>query len=325
MIENTEIWMGLGSLDLLTILAAVSALLIYGSFWYVYAERRQGKRRDKALKAYVERMRGDIVGPRRRGKPQDATKSFIRTVVHKLDLLKSSQAEAISLRLTQAGYRGKDALIVYLFAKLVLPLGVGLLTAAVLFLLGIGELGLMVKLAITVALVLISSYLPDLLVKNAVAKRRTAILFGLPDALDLMVICAEAGLGLEAALKRVSGEIEAACPEFADELSLTAVELGFLPERRQALENLARRTDMQQIRSVVNTLLQSERYGTPLAHSLRVLADEYRDERMLKAEEKAAKLPAVLTVPMIVFILPSLFVVLLGPAILKAIDGLGGL
>lgn len=325
MIDNTEIWMGLGSLDILTILAGVSALLLYGSFWFVFAERRQDKRRDKALKAYVERMRNEIVGPQRRGKPKDATRSFITKIVHRLDLLKSKQAEAISIRLTQAGYRTKDALIIYLFGKLVLPLSVGLLVAAILFLIDIGELGLPVKLTITIAFVLVASYLPDIIVRNAVAKRRTAILFGLPDALDLMVICAEAGLGLEAALKRVSGEIEPACPEFADELSLTAVELGFLPERRQALENLAKRTNMQQVRSVVNTLIQSERYGTPLAQSLRILADEYRDERMMKAEEKAAKLPAVLTVPMIVFILPSLFVVLLGPAIIKAIDGLGGL
>lgn len=325
MIDNTEIWMGLGPVDFLTIFAGLTALVIYASFWYVMAEHRQDKRRDKALKAYVERMRSDMVGPRRRGKPKDATKSFIRIVVHKLDLLKSHQAEAIAMRLTQAGYRTKDALFVYLFAKLVLPLGVGLLVAAIFFVVGLGEFGLMIKLTITIAFILVASYLPDILVKNAVKRRQTAILFGLPDALDLMVICAEAGLGLEAALKRVAGEIEPASPEFSDELSLTAVELGFLPERRTALENLSKRTDMQQIRSVVNTLLQSEKYGTPLAQSLRVLADEYRDERMLKAEEKAAKLPAILTVPMIVFILPSLFVVLLGPAILKALDGLGGM
>jgi tight adherence protein C len=140
-----------------------------------------------------------------------------------------------------------------------------------------------------------------------------------------MVICTEAGLGLEAALYRVSDELGPNAPELADELHLTAIELGFLPDRRIALQNLTARTELPSIRGVVNALVQTEKYGTPLASSLRVLATEYRDERMLKAEEKAAKLPATLTVPMIVFILPTLFIVLLGPAILKALDSLSAL
>ncbi len=142
----------------------------------------------------------------------------------------------------------------------------------------------------------------------------------LPDGLDLLVICAEAGLSLDAALTRVSREIGFSAPDLADEIGLTAVELGFLPNRRQALMNLAKRTELPAIRGVVNTLVQTERYGTPLAHSLRVLSAEFREERMLKAEEKAAKLPATLTVPMILFILPTLFIVLVGPAIIQVMD-----
>jgi tight adherence protein C len=146
----------------------------------------------------------------------------------------------------------------------------------------------------------------------------------LPDALDLLVICAEAGLSLDAALTRVARELGGSAPQLADEFGLTSVELGFLPNRRQALLNLAKRTDLASVRGVVNTLVQTERYGTPLAHALRVLAAEFRDERMLKAEEKAARLPATLTVPMILFILPTLFLVLIGPAIIRTLETLHG-
>ena len=138
------------------------------------------------------------------------------------------------------------------------------------------------------------------------------------------MICVEAGLGLDVALNRVAGEMGRSYPEIADEFALTAVELGFLNERRQALKNLMKRADLPLIRGVVNTLMQTEKYGTPLAQSLRVLSSEFRNDRMMKAEEKAAKLPATLTVPLVVFIMPALFVVLLGPAVLRAMDGFTG-
>jgi tight adherence protein C len=173
--------------------------------------------------------------------------------------------------------------------------------------------------------VVVGAYGPDVYVRNQIAKRKKSLQKGLPDTLDLLVICAEAGQTLDAALGRVSREMAAASPEIADELGLTALELGLLPERRQALDHLNSRTDMPSIRGVVNTLLQTERYGTPLAHSLRVLSAEFRHDRLMKAEEKAAKLPATLTVPMIVFIMPALFVVLIGPAIIRTIDLLGRL
>jgi tight adherence protein C len=160
-------------------------------------------------------------------------------------------------------------------------------------------------------------------VSNLTGKRQLALARALPDSLDLLVICAESGLSLDAALDRVANEIGAASPALAEELSLTSIELGFLPDRRQALLNLNRRTNLPSIRGVVNTLLQTEKYGTPLSQSLRVLANEFRDQRLLKAEEKAARLPATLTVPMIVFILPVLFIVLIGPAVIKVMDNLG--
>ena len=155
---------------------------------------------------------------------------------------------------------------------------------------------------------------PDICLKNKVKKRTDAIRKGLPDALDLLVICAEAGLTVDAAFNRVAKELGKAYPELGDEFALTAIELGFLTERRQAFENLAYRVDLDAVRGVVTTMIQTEKYGTPLASALRVLSAEFRNERMMRAEEKAARLPAIMTVPLILFILPVLFIVILGPA-----------
>jgi len=153
--------------------------------------------------------------------------------------------------------------------------------------------------------------------KRITASRNRRFTRALPDVLDLLVICAEGGLSLDGALSRVAREFRRFLPEMADELGLTAIELGFLPNRRDALMNLPRRVDIPGVHSLVHTLVQTERYGTPLAQSLRALSTELRDERMLKAEEKAAKLPATMTVPMIVFILPAVFIVLIGPAMIS--------
>jgi tight adherence protein C len=167
----------------------------------------------------------------------------------------------------------------------------------------------------TVAGILVGSYkAPDLWLKNKITKRSHAIRKGLPDALDLLVICAEAGLTVDAAFGRVAKELGKAYPELGDEFGLTAIELGFLNERRQAFENLAARVDLEAVRGVVTTMIQTEKYGTPLASALRVLSAEFRNERMMRAEEKAARLPAIMTVPLILFILPTLFIVILGPA-----------
>jgi tight adherence protein C len=161
---------------------------------------------------------------------------------------------------------------------------------------------------------------PDIYVQNLITKRTAAIRKGLPDALDLLVICAEAGLTVDAAFTRVAKELGRAYPELGDEFALTAIELSFLSERRQAFENLAYRVDLDSVRGVVTTMIQTERYGTPLASALRVLSAEFRNERMMRAEEKAARLPAIMTVPLILFILPVLFIVILGPAACSIAD-----
>ena len=165
---------------------------------------------------------------------------------------------------------------------------------------------------------------PEIFIQNMITKRTHAIRKGLPDALDLLVICAEAGLTVDAAFNRVAKELGRAYPELGDEFALTAIELSFLTERRQAFENLAYRVDLEAVKGVTTTMVQTERYGTPLASALRVLSAEFRNERMMRAEEKAARLPAIMTVPLILFILPVLFIVILGPAACSLSDAMSG-
>lgn len=243
-------------------------------------------------------------------------------VVKKLRLLRTAQTRRIEDKLLHAGFRGHDAMVIYLFLKLSLPALFGIAAVMVFYVLEVFPAAGITKLAFSLFAVIAGAYAPDLFVSNQGQKRRQKIQKALPDGLDLMVICAEAGLSVDATLNRVSTELMSSWPEFADELGLTAIEIGFLPDRSQALTNLARRVKLDGIKGIVNTLAQTERYGTPLAQALRVLSAELRNNRLMKAEEKAARLPAVLTVPMIIFIMPALFVVLIGPGALRTVDAL---
>ncbi len=222
--------------------------------------------------------------------------------------------------LAQAGWRSTEALGIYIFIRAIGPL-LGVMLAFLLNNLvpGLQEQTGLVKLAGLLLFAFIGFKLPDMVVGWFVKKRKEKLDRALPDALDLMVVCTEAGLGLDAAFQRVSNEIGHSHPVLADELMLTSVELNILPRRQEALDNMMYRTGTTAIESVVNTLGQTERYGTPLGQSFRVLASDFREQRMLKAEAKAARLPAILTVPLVVFILPSLFAVLLGPAVIKSL------
>ena len=176
------------------------------------------------------------------------------------------------------------------------------------------------KLAAALGAVLTGMYVPNLITSKAIERRQDKITEAMPDGLDLLLVCAEAGLSFEAALDYVGNETNQTLPEFSDEISQTLIELKFVPDRRLALQNLARRVPIPDMRSFVNTLIQTERHGTPLSEALRVMSEDMRTKRMMKAEEKAARLPAVLTIPMLVFILPALFVVIVGPAALDMID-----
>jgi tight adherence protein C len=308
----------------LIFMAGLSAATISITVWVTLLHKDPGARRVKLIGEQRDALRAGMVGPRRRNE-RLPTLGLMRRFVDRLNLLRSAQASRISIKLMRAGWRSKDAIILYLFLKVALPFAFGAAAVAMFYGLNVLDLATPGKLAATIAGVLIGAYLPDIVIKNAATKRAENIRKALPDGLDLMVICAEAGLSLDATLLRVSQEMEKSAPELADEFSLTGLELGFLPDRRKALQNLMLRVDLPGVRGVVNSLVQAERYGTPLAQSLRVMSADSRNERIMKAEEKAARLPALLTVPMIIFILPPLFIILIGRAILKAIDAMSGL
>ena len=314
---------GLGGEALAALLSGAATLLIVYAVWSSFIVRDPMASRARILMKHREKLQAGLVEPRRnRARAMLESGGIIRSVVEKLNLLRSKHADKVQLSLARAGWRTRDNVVLYLFAKTILPFVFGSFAAFFLFVVPVLNLGFEIHALLALGVTVFGAYLPEILIKNAQTKRKLALTKGLPDALDLLVICAEAGLSLDAALKRVSEEMGRATPEIADEFQLTAIELSYLPDRGQALQNLNKRTDIAPIRGVVNTLTQTEKYGTPLAQSLRVLAAEFRNERMMKAEEKAAKLPATLTVPLILFILPSLFVVLLGPAVLSTIDNL---
>jgi len=315
---------GISIEDLIVLMAGLTAAASSAAVWAALLHRDPAARRARVLAAQREALRSGMLSVRKR-EERVKTMTFMRQVVDRLQLLRTHQTQKTALKLARAGWRSKDAVVRYLFLRTALPFAFGGGALVLLYGLNAYALDSTAKLLVSMLAVMAGAYLPDVIVKNAALKRQDKLRKGLPDGLDLMVICAEAGLSLDATLRRVADELAEASPELSDELGLTSLELGFLQDRQKALQNLAERTNMPSLRGMVNTLMQAERYGTPLAHSLRVLSAESRTERVLKAEEKAARLPAMLTVPMIIFILPPLFVVLLGPAALDIADALQNL
>ncbi len=310
--------------DIFLFLAASGTFLGILAVTVPLVERRPDGRRIKALRQRRTDLLAETKKPKRRG----LSGSYVGVanhVVGRFKLLSSDHAAEAQRKLLRAGIRSKDAVTIFLFIKLCLPLTLGGIALILLFGTSLYPMPDFAKAGISAGVIVLGLYLPDIVTKNKADKRKHALTRGLPDALDLLVICAEAGLNLDSALIRVANEIRMANPELADELELTSIELGFLSERREALQNLEMRTGLKSVSALVGTLAQTEKYGTPLAQSLRVLAAELRDERLMKAEEKAARLPATLTVPMVLFIMPALFIVLIGPAILRTVDALSNL
>jgi tight adherence protein C len=324
---NANILLGLG-IDLEYVITVTAGLAAFGTVFAVWsgflAKDPMGSRAQRLSQRRSE-LKAGMGAPKGNAQRKAHAMGMMLGIAQRFNLLRSETATKVSQRLSQAGWRSKDALVVFMVMKLTLPLVFGIGAYLIVEFIAGEDLSPLIKNLLPVGAVALGGWGPDLMVKNAVAKRMKTLQKGLPDALDRLVICAEAGLALDASMTRVAGEMEKSCVEIADEFGLTAIELGFLPDRRKALQNLIDRCPLPSIRGVVNTLLQTEKYGTPLANSLRVLSAEFRTERMLKAEAKAARLPAVLTVPMMIFILPTLFIVLIGPAILRTIDALGNL
>jgi tight adherence protein C len=250
---------------------------------------------------------------------RQSPRMYMKRVVDNLDLNKWLGQEQARALLMQAGYRGQAPYVTYLFFRLAMP--VVMLFASLFYIFIVLKLDYppMMKLAVSLGCAYLGMQSPNLYLKNQIQRRQLSIKRAFPDALDLMLICVESGMSIEAAFRKVSEEIGSQSVALAEELTLTTAELSYLPDRRQAYDNLAQRTGIEGVRAVCLALQQAERYGTPLGTTLRVLAQENRDMRMSEAEKKAAALPPKLTVPMIVFFLPVLFVVILGPAAIKVL------
>src|SRR4051794_27552913 len=311
-----------------TILSAVATLAVMLAIYAATTVKDPMARRVKALNERREQLKAGIVASTNKRKKltnRNQAADNVRQVLSQFKMLQEDQVKKTQQRLMQAGIRTKDLAFFIIFARFLLPVIIGISAVVSLYVMHYFPDWSWFRRYATVAGLLIGSYkAPDIWLKNKVTKRSHAIRKGLPDALDLLVICAEAGLTVDAAFNRVAKELGKAYPELGDEFGLTAIELGFLNERRQAFENLANRVDLEAVRGVVTTMIQTEKYGTPLASALRVLSAEFRHQRMMRAEEKAARLPAIMTVPLILFILPTLFVVILGPAACSIHDNLLG-
>ena len=301
-----------------TVLSAVATFAVLIALYAATTVRDPMARRVKALNERREQLKAGIVASTNKRKKltnRNEAADKVRSILGNLKMLQDDQIQKVQVKLSQAGIRSKDLAFFIIAARFVTPVVLGTLAVVLIYWVDYWPDWSWFRRYATVAGVLVGSYkAPDIWLKNKVGKRSAAVRKGLPDALDLLVICAEAGLTVDAAFGRVAKELGRAYPELGDEFGLTAIELGFLAERRNAFENLASRVDLEAVRGVVTTMIQTEKYGTPLASALRVLSAEFRNERMMRAEEKAARLPAIMTVPLILFILPTLFVVILGPA-----------
>jgi tight adherence protein C len=255
-----------------------------------------------------------------KAKLRQSPKQYVQTIVDRFNLSKWVGQEEARLKLVQAGYRGQAPYITYLFFRMVTPIALFLFAVVYLFVILKLDQPTMIKIGVCIAAAYVGMQLPLMLLKNKIQRRQLSIKRAFPDTLDLLLICVESGMSIEAAFRKVSDEVGSQSVALAEELTLTTAELSYLPDRRQAYENLAKRTDLEGVKSVCMALQQAERYGTPLATMLRVMAQENRDMRMSEAEKKAAGLPPKLTVPMILFFLPVLFVVILGPAAIKVMS-----
>ena len=309
-----------------TLIMIVAAVAAFASVLAVSLPLLARDRISNRLKAVTAR-RGELAELQRSSlskqlKPQHLKRqALMRAVIDRLKLQELLEAKTLKMQLAQAGWKGKSAQVTYVFSRVALPvlfLVLGLFYAGVVFAnLAPGARGMIIVFAMGVGV-----YLPSMLLNNAIQKRQALLRRAFPDAIDLLVICVDAGLSMEGALARVVDEMVQSAPDLAEELGLCAAELVYLGERRIAWENLAERTGLPEVKTLSTTLIQSEKYGTPVSQGLKVLGQENREARMANAEKKAAALPAKLTVPMIIFFLPVLFMVIIGPAAIQVIGAM---
>jgi tight adherence protein C len=301
--------------------SALIAILFVASFWIVVVPMLEGDKKKKRMESVAsarESMRKSRLDSlQNEARLRADSKGVAKNLVDRFSLEKLLEASDLKDKMAQAGLRGQKPVYVFYMARLVLPIALGLVGLLVLVVLNVPEWDFTQRLAGTMALIVLGYYLPALYIRNVANKRLASIIPVFPDALDLLLICVESGMSVELAFAKVAEEMGDASVELAEEFSLTTAELSYLTSRRLAYENLARRNNHPGIRAVATALVQAERYGTPLGDTLRTMANENRQLRVMQAEKKAAALPAKLTVPMILFFLPVLFIVILTPAAMR--------
>jgi len=310
------------------VLAAVAAFATVTSFVLPLLSGNRLDSRMKYVSGERDRLRAErmarLAEEQRQGRLRKEPKSFMKRVVEQLNLRKALETDATRERLKMAGLRGQAPVVAFLFFRATLPVATFGLTFFYLFFANTYDLAPLVRLGLSIGGAYLGFYLPNIFISNLIQRRQKSIKRVFPDSLDLLLICVQAGMSVESAMNKVAAEIGTRSLELAEEFSLTTAELSYLQERRQAYENFGKRTGLPVVRAVGTSLIQAERYGTAIGQALRVLAKESRDMRMAEAEKKAAALPPKLTVPMILFFLPVLFIVILGPAFIQVMAIRGG-
>lgn len=319
MIDWIEAW--LKPQIMVMILASVATFVTVLTIALPVLSRDRTAQRMKVMATERDKMRASRLAELQKetqgGRLRQTPKGFMQQIVDQFNLRDQFESEELKNRLKMAGLRGQAPLVAYMFFRLVAPIIVAIVALVYLFVLTNYQYPPIVKLGMSIGAGYLGYYLPNMFIENLVQRRQSAIGQSFPDSLDMLLICVQAGMSIEAAFGKVAKEVASQSLELAEEFSLTTAELSYLQDRRMAFENLGKRTGIPGIKAVATALIQAERYGTPVSQALRVMAKENRDMRMSEAEKKAAALPPKLTVPMIVFFLPVLFVVILGPAVLQ--------
>jgi len=314
--DQIELGFNLPSLIVVVVFLAAFASVLAATLPFVMRDSFASRLRSVAERRQELRAKQQEKFQQRRTLIPTRHEGMMRAIVNTFKMENLLQAKELRLKLMQAGWRHPSTPVKFIFARIALPIALAL-GAFIYMYVAKPEAAMEVRLGVTLVAAVIGYYMPILWLANTIQKRQEALRRGFPDTLDLMVICVEAGMSIEAAFQKVTEEMAESAPELAEEIGLTAAELAFLGDRAMAFQNLADRVGLRTFKSLATTLVQSEKYGTPIAVGLRVIAQENRDERMMAAEKKAASLPAKLTVPMIVFFLPVLFIVIIGPIWIK--------
>jgi tight adherence protein C len=309
---------------LIAVLAAVAVAAVVftlGSQFLVRSDmkeriKRVALEREKLRAEEMARLRGQQEG-RGTARREDSSTDYMKRIVDRFSLQKAFADDKTMDALARAGYRGQGHLTTFLFMRFVTPLIMAGLALIYFLVLAPGTRPPYLNVTFAVGIGIVGAYLPNLLLSNRTQKRQQSVRRAWPDCLDLMLLCVESGMSVEHAFKRVSKELGQQSPALAEELTLTTAELAFLEDRSRAFDNLGRRTGLDGVKSVMTALIQADHYGTSVGQALRVMAEEGREQRMMEAEKKAASLPPKLTVPLILFFLPVLFIVIISPALIK--------